>query len=179
MDLLSKPTDDQYVDELSRLFYSFRLAQLSSRYYSTQLSRLKWADRVLQVAVALATAASFGLLSFADFSHVKVAAAILSVIAFILSAVIPGLGLSRKIEETTTRSYAWHFATQQLESALRFVKNSQNEDGEVNGWVRCAEEAYHQAAALPDTDIEDRKLIAKIEAEINESFPPDFVWTAF
>jgi hypothetical protein len=141
---------------------------------------------VLQVAVALATATSFGLLSFADFSHVKVAAAILSVIAFILSAVIPGLGLSRKIEETTTRSYAWHFAGQQIESALRSVKKAQDGnltsafgDGVVEGWVQCAQEAYHQAAALPDTDVEDRKLIAKIEAEINESFPPDYVWTAF
>jgi hypothetical protein len=166
-------------EELSRLFYSFRMAQLNRRYYSERLATLKKWDKGFQITIMVTTAASFALLSFADFAHVKAVAAGFAVIAFLVSTAVPGLGLSRKIDEISNRTCAFHYASQQLEGALRFVKNSQGDDGEVLGWVHSAEEAYHQAAALPDTDVEDRQLVSKVENEINESFPSNYLWTAF
>jgi hypothetical protein len=68
-----------HVEELSRLFYSFRMAHLNRRYYSERLASLKRGNTFFSVVVTVATAASFALLSFADFSGVKTVAAILAV----------------------------------------------------------------------------------------------------
>jgi hypothetical protein len=170
---------NDHVEELSRLFYSFRMAQLNRRYYSERLARLKRWDTFFSVIVTVSTAASFALLSFADFSHVKLVAAVLAVIAFLASVAVPALRLGRKIDDACARVCAFHYAAQQLESALRFVKNCDGASGEIKGWVSSAEEAYHQAAALPDTEVDDRKLVQRVEDEINESFPSNYVWTAF
>ena len=179
MSAIVESAQNDHVEELSRLFYSFRMAHLNRRYYSERLARLKTWDTVFSVIVTVSTAASFALLSFADFSHVKLVAAILAVIAFLASVAVPGLRLGRKIDDASARTCAFHYAAQQLESALRFVKNSGEKNGEIAGWVNSAEEAYHQAMAMPDTEVEDRKLVKKVEDEINESFPPSYVWTAF
>ncbi len=170
---------NDHTDELARLFYSFRMAHLNRRYYSERLKTLKKWDTGFSIVVTLTTATSFALLSFADFSGVKTVAAIFAVIAFLASVSVPGLRLDRRIDDASTRICAFHYAAQQLESAIRFVKNSDGKEGEIAGWVNSAEEAYHQAAALPDTEAEDRKLIKKVEEEINESFPSNYVWTAF
>ncbi len=179
MDTVTSTRHD-HTDELSRLFYSFRLAHLNRRYYSERLARLKKLEFYFQLIVAVTTASSFALLLFSDFRYVRMLAAGLAAIAFIVSTVLPSFGFSRKVEDFTNKVCAFHYAAQQIEGALRFVKNAQpDEDGEVTGWVHSAEEAYHQAAALPDTEVEDRKLVKKIEDEINEAFPSSYVWTAF
>jgi hypothetical protein len=165
-------------DALARLFYEFRVAQLNQRYYTKRLSRYQVWDKIFQITVGAVTATSFALLLFSDFTHTKIIVAILSAVAFVFSVAVPSFGLSRNIEEAKQRSISWHYAGLQLENALRFIKNSQREDGEINGLVMAAENAYHLAAALPDAEADDKKLIQKLEGEINESFPPDYVWKA-
>jgi hypothetical protein len=179
METTLETVEHKYADELSRLFYSFRLAHFNERYYCERLERLKRWDNGFQITIAVATAASFALLSFVDFPHVKFVAAMLAATAFIFSVASPVLSLNRKMDEISARVCAFHYAAQQLETALRFVKNSQGREGEIKGWVQSAEEAYHQASALPDTDVKDQVLLRKVEDEINESFPPSYVWTAF
>ena len=179
METTLEAPEHRYADELSSLFYSFRLAQLNRRYYSARLSKLKRLDTAFSIVVAVSTATSFAVLSFADFPYVKTIAAIFAIVAFLFSVASPALNLNRKIDETSARACAFHYAAQQLESAIRFVKNSDGQDGEVAGWVHSAQEAYNQAAALPDTNVEDRQLLRKVEDEINESFPSSYVWTAF
>jgi hypothetical protein len=168
-----------HIDELSRLFYLFRMAHLNRRYYSERTAELKRWDAFFSVVVTVATATSFALLAFAEFRAVKTVAGLFAVIGFLASVAVPSLRLGRKIEDASARACAFHYAAQQLESALRFVKNSTGEDAEIRGWVNSAEEAYHQAAALPDIEVEDRKLTKRLEDEINESFPSSYVWTAF
>ena len=168
-----------YADQLSRLFYSFRLAHFNHRYYCERLGKLRRLDNIFQITITVATAASFALLSFADFPHVKAVAAVLAIIAFLFSVASPVLSLNRKMDDTSARACAFHYAAQQLENALRFVKNSQGRDEEISGWIQSAEEAYHQSSALPDTDVQDQPLLRKVEDEINESFPSSYVWTAF
>lgn len=172
------PSTPQYYRELRTLFYLFRMAELNCRYYCSKLDRRERLDKLLQAAIALSAASSFGLLAFAEFKDVKTIAAILSLSAFLISAVIPWLGLGRKIEDAKTMSIVWTGASQQLESALRFVRYAHDADGEVSGWASSAEEAYKRAASTLPTEKEDRKLIMKIEAQIRESFPTDYVWVA-
>src|SRR6266446_447814 len=110
----------QYFQELRTLFYLFRMAELNRRYYCDRLGTFELLDRILQGVIALAAAASFGLLAFAAFTEVKTIAAILSLLAFLVSAVIPWVGLSRAIENARTRTIVWAGASQQIESAMRF-----------------------------------------------------------
>src|SRR5579859_5425804 len=101
-----------YVAELSRLFYLFRMAHLNRRYYSERLSLLRSWAKFFQVVIAASTAGSFALLSLTDFSNVKLIAAILSVLAFMVTTVAPALGLTRTVDDTSARSCAWHYAAQ-------------------------------------------------------------------
>lgn len=179
MEATLETTEHRYADQLSRLFYSFRLAHFNHLYYCERLEKLKRLDKGFQITITVATALSFALLSFADFPHVKTVAAIFAIIAFLFSVASPVWGLNRRMDETSARASAYHYAAQQLESALRFVKNSRGSDEENSGWIQSAEAAYHQASALPDTDVRDQQLLRKVEDEINESFPSSYVWTAF
>ena len=168
----------QYFRELRSLFYLFRMAELNCRYYCSKLDDLEILDKVLQAAIALSAASSFGLLAFAEFKDVKTIAAILSLSAFLISTVIPWLGLARKIEETRTRSIVWAGASQQLESAMRFIRYAHDADGEVSGWTKSAEEAYKRAASTLPAEKEDRELIQKLEEQVREAFPTNYVWVA-
>src|SRR5205809_2062134 len=109
-------------EALKGLFYQFRVAQLNQRYYTRRLAKYQMWDRIFQIVVGVVTAASFAVLVFSDFQHTKIIAAILSVVAFIFSVVIPSFGLPRNIDEARQRSITWHYAGQQLENALRFIK---------------------------------------------------------
>jgi hypothetical protein len=169
----------RHVDELARLFYLFRVSELNRRYYLQRFAAAKSKEKGFRIAIAVLTAASFAVLSFAtDFTHVKLTAGILSFLAFLISVILPGLSFERRLEEASVRTCAWHYATEQLQIALRSVKNAED-DGQAAGWAQCAEEAYHQVAALPDLDVDDVELIRKIEDQVKESFPSDYVWTAF
>ena len=168
----------QYFKELRSLFYLFRMAELNCRYYCCQLDSLESRDKFFQAVVALAAAASFGLLAFAEFKNVKAIAAGLSLLAFLVSAVVPWIGLTRKIEDAKTKSIVWAGASQQLEGAMRFIRYANNVDGEVSGWTKSSEEAYKRAASTLPAEKENRKLVQKIEAEVRESFPPNYVWVA-
>jgi hypothetical protein len=167
------------LEMLSGLFYDFRLAHLNRKYYSERLACLKLADTVLSILVMVATASSFSILALGNIPHSTIIAATLSVAAFLIAVAIPILGLGRKIEDLSNRSCAFHYAAQQLEMAIRFIKTAEDKDGEVLGWFSSAREAYRLAGALPDTDAEDQKLIKKVEDEINRSYPANYVWTAF
>ena len=112
--MVEEPQND-HVEKLSRLFYSFRMAQLNRRYYSERLLRLKRWDTLASIIVAVSTAASFAVLSFADFAGVKSVAALLAVIAFLASVAAPAFRLERKIDDASTRICAFHYAAQQLE----------------------------------------------------------------
>jgi hypothetical protein len=175
---MSTTLNEETLKALSGLFNEYRIAQLNRRYYVARLEKYALWDKSLQIVVGVVTAASFAILLFTDFSKTKIVAAILSAVAFVFSVVIPSFGLNRSIEETKQRSITWHFAVQQLENSLRLIKKVQSNNGEVAGLFKSAEHAYSLAAALPDTESDNMKLIQKLEEEINQSFPPDYVWKA-
>jgi ABC-type multidrug transport system fused ATPase/permease subunit len=180
--MAQKAISELNVERLSTLFNYFRLAHLNRKEYSKRLTTLKRLDKALSILVMVATAASFAVLAFAfgddKIPHSTMIGALLSIVAFLTSVAIPILGLSGKIEDLSNRACAFHYAAQQLESAIRFIKATEDVDGVVLGWFSAAESAYLQAAALPDTEAEDRKLIEKVENEVNQSYPADYVWSA-
>src|ERR1051326_2653500 len=122
MTVASRSSEPRYFVELRALFYLFRIAELNCRYYNCKLASLERKDKLFQAVIALAAAASFGLLAFAEFKEVKAIAAGLSLVAFLISAVIPWIGISRKMDDARTKSTVWAGASQQIESAMRFIR---------------------------------------------------------
>lgn len=170
-----------YQSQLRGLFNDFRLAHLNQRYYSERLENLRKLNTFFSTVVMVTSAASFAVLSFAKFPGVNTVAAILAVTAFLASVCVPILNLGQKMEDAAARSYAFHYAAQQLECAISFVKSADDEskEGEVKGWVSSAGVAYNQATALRDVESPNQKLRKKLRDEINASYPPNYVWTAF
>jgi len=167
-----------HFDELSELFNSFRLAELNRRYYARRLETLKALDAASSLVILVSTGAAFGVLSIPGFPHAPVVGAILAAVGFLASIAVPVFGLAHKIEQASERACAFHYAVQLLECALRFVKRCAYQKGEVAGWVASAQQAYRQAAALQVTEVPNPVLVKKVEDEINEQFPPSYVWTS-
>jgi hypothetical protein len=167
-----------HFEELKRLFYLYRIAQLNCRYYCARGDKFGWWERSLQAVVALSTAASFGILVAFQASWIKPFAAILSLLALLASAVLPRFAIGHKIEELRDRELAWSGAVGQLENAMRFTKAHPHADGEITGYVHATEEMYNRAVAL-HAENPDEALVGKLTEGIRRAFPPDYVWTAF
>ena len=183
MAIATELTRHPYYEEISRLFYNYRLAQLNRRYYAVLLEREKRRNFWVQLFVSLSTVLAFALFSLGpSFTDLTVTfgrvAALLSALAFVLSVAAPVFGWSQKIDEITTRIHAWHYAERQLESALRFVNHSAESKREADLQVRFADEAFRTADNLPDTGKQDMELTKTLRQEVETAFPQDYVWKA-
>jgi hypothetical protein len=172
-----------YFEEIARLFYNYRLAQLNRRYYSVLLTRAKRKNLIAQVLIGLFTVTAFALFSlspsFPEWNQpIGRIAAILSAFAFVLSVASPVFGWNQSIDEIGTRIHAWHYAERQVESALRFLRHSAQTKREADLQVQFADEAFRTADNYPDTGKQDMELTKAIRLEVEKAIPPDYVWTA-
>ena len=179
---ISPPTHE-FFDEIGRLFYNYRLAQLNRRYYSVLLDRAKRKTLWTQVAIGILTVSAAALFSLtpsfpsfgARFGQI---AAVLSALAFVASVVAPVFGWNQTIDEITARIHAWHYAERLLESAIRFLHHSAETKRDAELQVQFADEAFGVANNLPEVGKQDLKLTKSIREEVEKAFPPDYVWTA-
>lgn len=179
---ISQPTHP-YFEEIERLFYNYRLAQLNRRYYTVLLARKKRWNLWTQVLIGLLAAAAAALISLALAFHkasdlLAKCAAVSSAIAFVLSVAAPVFGWNQSIDEYTTRVHAWHYAERQIESALRFLRHSAQSKRDAELQVQFADAAFHTADNYPDTGKQDMKLTKNIRLEVEKAIPPDYVWRA-
>jgi hypothetical protein len=177
------PATHPYLEEISRLFYNYRLAQFNRRYYTVLLERARTRNLWTQVSIGVFTvtaAALFSLTpSFPSLStRLAQAAAVLSAFAFVATVVAPVFGWNQTIDELTTRVHAWHYAERQLESALRFLHHSALSKRDAELQVQFADEAFRTADGIPDTSKQNMKLTRRIREEVEKAIPPDYVWTA-
>jgi hypothetical protein len=177
------PAVHPYLDQIGRVFYNYRIAELNRRYYSVLLDRAQRRNLIAQLAIGVFTviaAALFSLMpSFpALATRFGQIAAILSALAFVASVVAPVFGWNQKIDQLTSRIHAWHYAERQLESALRFLHHSAQSKREAELQVQFADEAFGIANNLADLGKQDMKLTQKIREEVEKAIPPDYVWTA-
>jgi hypothetical protein len=172
-----------YFEEIARLFYNYRVAQLNRRYYTVLLARTKRKNLIAQVLIGLFTVSAFALFSLSpSFPGFAVAfgriAAVLSAFAFVLSVAAPVFGWNQSMDEITARIHAWHYAERQIESALRFLRHSAQTKREADLQVEFADEAFRIAENFPDTGKQDMELTKTIRLEVERAIPPDYVWTA-
>ena len=179
---ISQPTHP-YFEEIERLFYNYRLAQLNRRYYTVLLGRKKSWNLWTQVFIGLLSAAAAALISLALAFHQAADplakwAAVSSAIAFVLSVAAPVFGWNQSIDEYTTRIHAWHYAERQIESALRFLRHSAQSKREAELQVQFADAAFQTADNYPDTGKQDMDLTKAIRLEVERAIPQDYVWKA-
>jgi hypothetical protein len=179
---IAQPTHP-FFEEIDRLFYNYRLAQLNRRYYTVMLARKKSLNLWTQVFIGLLSAAAAALISLALAFHQSTDvlakwAAVSSAIAFILSVAAPVFGWNESIDDFTTRIHAWHYAERQIESVLRFLRHSAQTTREADLQVKFADEAFGIANNYPDTGKQDMKLTKTIRLEVEKAIPPDYVWIA-
>jgi hypothetical protein len=137
---------------------------------------LRSLDKAAQAIVGLSSATSFGILvAFQQTNWVKPTAAVLSLLAFLASSLLPRLAITHRVENLHDRELAWANAVQQIENAMRFTKSHPGEDGEVRGYVRAAEDAYNRAFAL-HSEHPKKKLVKQLADDIRLAFPPKYVW---
>lgn len=179
---ISQPTHP-FFEEIDRLFYNYRLAQLNRRYYTVLLARIKCLNLWNQVLIGLLSATAASLISLAlAFPHstdlLAKWAAVSSAIAFILSVAAPVFGWNQSIDDNTTRIHAWHYAERQIEAALRFLRHSAQTKRDADLQVQFADEAFSAANNYPDANKQDMKLTKAIRLEVEKAIPPDYVWRA-
>lgn len=179
---ISQPTHP-YFEEIGRLFYNYRLAQLNRRYYTVLLAHKKNWNLWTQILIGLFSATAATLISLALAFHQSTDllskwAAVTSAIAFVLSVAAPIFGWNQSIDEFTTRIHAWHYAERQIESALRFLRHSAQSKREADLQVQFADTAFRTADNYPDTGKQDMELTKAIRLEVEKAIPPDYVWTA-
>jgi hypothetical protein len=172
-----------YFEEIGRLFYNYRLAQFNRRYYTVLLARKKNLNLWTQVLIGLLSATAASLVSMAlafrqPADILAWCAAVSSALAFVLSVASPVFGWNQSIDEYTTRIHAWHYAERQIESALRFLRHSAQNEREAHLQVQFADEAYRTADNAPDTGRQDMNLSKAIRLEVEKAIPADYVWTA-
>lgn len=177
------PEPHPYLEEIERLFYNYRLAQLNRRYYSVLLDRAKRKSLWTQVSIGVFTVTAAALFSLIpSFPSLGTAfgriAAVLSAFAFVASVVAPVFGWNQASDEITARIHAWHYAERQIESGLRFLRHSAQSKREADLQVQFADEAYRTADNFPETGKQDMKLTKTIRLEVEKAIPPDYVWTA-
>lgn len=177
-----------YFDQISRVFYNYRLAEFNRRYHLEFLDRTKRKIRNLQIAILVVSAIatlSLGIpAALADESivtwvhRINPIAAGLSLIAFLASLVMPQFGWDQDVEDFTLRVHAWHFAKNQIESAIRFLIHDARSDRDAELEVRFADETYTSANSYPPVRSQEEGLSWKIRKEVEEAIPPDYPWVA-
>jgi len=183
MSAIGNVVEYPYLAELNDLFYRFRVAQLNARYYAKVRDRLEGRDQAIQISIAVTTGIAFAVLGVSEFVPsarvwiVKLVALIASIVAFLVSAVAPWLGLTGQMNEARVAAFAWNSAGLQIEKAMRFIKYARKGDAEVSAWMHTADAAYQTAAALPSAHDQDSALVDKLFLEIKTQFPSDYVWT--
>lgn len=172
-----------YFDEISLLFYNYRLAHFNRLYLTAQLERVRRKNLWSQVSISVFTGVAVALFSLSPsfpqlgpvFGQV---AAVLSALAFLASIVAPIFGWNRTIDEFTARIQAWQIAGHHLESALRFLHHTAGSKHDAELQVKFADEAYRTANNLPETDKLDLTLAKEIRLQVENAIPPGYVWTA-
>lgn len=179
---------DPYLAEIRQVFYNFQIAHFNERVYAEFLDRAERKYRWTQVTIAVLTviaAAGFMIPVALDDSQMilwvhrlNFIAAVLSFIAFVASVIAPLFGWEKTIDELTLRVDAWHFAENQLEPAVRFLRHNAKGKRDAEVAVQFANSAYAQANNLPQVGKEEKELFERIKKEVEAAFPPDYPWTA-
>ena len=98
-----------YQEELSRLFYVFRVTQLNLRYYGSRAAKFSKLVTGAQVLAAALSAAALAILSIPGV-NLKVYAGLCAALSAVIAGTLPSFGWSEKARDL----YALHVAHKQL-----------------------------------------------------------------
>lgn len=165
-------------EELDRLFYLYRLANLNSRYYGRRAEQVELRNKGAMALVALLSFAALAFLLGVEQPWVKTLAAILSGIAAVISGVTPVFGWSEQVRDLRSLRFAYSQLFGQVEFVITEIKRAGTISPEHVGLARMVHEAYTRIEAF-DELAPKQKLIDKEDAKVRKAFPDDYLWTHF
>lgn len=172
---MTASTDKTY-DELTRLFDLYRLAELNRRYYGLRGAFFERLQSGFLVAAAVLSAFALGLLLATPGETTNYIAAALAGFSAVLTTVTQYF----KWDEQARRFYFLHHSYGHLFSQSEALMTDIRRTGEVTerqiGASNFLHDSFGRIEVLDEPE-PNRKLIDKLEAEVNTAFPNDYIWT--
>lgn len=169
------PTDKTY-EELTRLFSLYRLSELNRRYYGRRADHFDHLQTGFLVLASALSAIALGLLLSTVADWARYLAAALAGISAVVTAIIQYF----KWDEQARRFYFLHQSYGhlfvQIEALMAEIRRSDEVTPEQIGASKSVHDAFGRVEVQDEPD-PDRKLIAKLDAEVREAFPEDYIWT--
>lgn len=163
-------------EEINRLFNLFRIAALNVKYYGARSADQDKTNARFQMAAALLGSAAFiGLVTKAFGPYGSVVAQVCSVLTVAVSYYQIHYKLADKAKklEVAHASYAELFG--QCEALLLEIRRSPEITEEQLGKSVILHDRLARLASL-DEKTEKTELKDRFTAEVNKSFPPQYVW---
>jgi hypothetical protein len=167
---------NQTHEELTRLFNLYRLAELNRRYYGRRAQLFEKRQTRTLVSAAVLSAIALGILLGIDDPRVRFWAAALAGISAVITTAVQYL----KWDENARRFYFLHHSYGHLFAEIEGVLAEVRRTGEITDQQLGASKALHDAFGrieVLDEPSPDRELIRQFEAEVNQAFPEDYIWT--
>jgi len=168
---------DRTHEELTRLFNLYRLSELNRRYYGHRGAYYESLQSIFLVAAAVLSAIALGLLLAVSGETIRYVAAGLAG----LSAVLTTVTQYFKWDEQARRFYFLHHSYGHLfsesEALMSDVKRSHEITEQQIGASKSIQDAFGRVEVLDELN-PDRKLIDRLDAQVREAFPDDYIWTS-
>lgn len=168
---------DREHEELNRLFYLYRLANLNQRYYGCRAEKFERLDQGLTITVGAASAVALGTLLISEGTAARTLAAVLAGFAAVLTGVAPLLGWAAKAKRFCNLHFSYAQLFSQVESVIFSIRREGLTD-EAIGASKLVQEAFNRMHALDELE-PVQALIERETAKVRQAFPEDYIWTRF
>ena len=170
--------EDRYLQELTRLFDLYRLANLNTRHYGRRAEKFEFLNKMAMVTAALFSTAALAILLGVQGDSVKQWAAVLSGLTAVISGVTPFFGWIEKVRDLRNLRFAYSQLFGQIESVIGEIRRAGHLSPEHIGMAKIAYDAYSRIEALDEFE-PDQKLVNEEDEKVRKAFPPYFIWTHF
>ncbi len=169
---------DQYYEELKRLFNLYRLSHLNAQYYGIRAEKYEKRNKGSLIVTAALSMLALSVILVADPKNTcarDFAAACAGLAAF-LSGVVPFFGWSEKIRDLRNQHFAYSQLFGQIEFAMTEIRRAGQLTPEHVGLARMVHDGYIRIETRDELD-PDRVLLNQEDAKVRKQIPEDYLWT--
>ena len=158
--------------ELIRIYDVYRTVRLNVHYYGRRVTRLTRWHLGFQIAAAVGTSATLGMILWASDHRVWL---IVSAGAAIAATVAPLFGLAAKISQRERLHLAYNVLSQSFEHLVHEIKSRQEFLEEHRSAAAILSRQYEALASFDEPD-PSRRLIEKCTSFVSRELPPGTFW---
>jgi hypothetical protein len=166
---------DQFTTQLTYIYANYRTALLNKKYYGEMLYRSQRINFFMEIALGIGTTGSVGGLALWGTEIGKIAWLVISSTSAILAVAKPVLQIGQQIEKYT-KLYTGHTNNYlELKAVVEEIAVLQSISGKVKDRYASIGRLIRELGGLEDPR-QRRKLILKIEGDVNREIPPESLW---